>query len=118
MNRIILIGNGFDLANDYDTSYEDFIVWYFKNKLVEMLTYPLYTSNDKILCIRNIIELYIKEDSEITEKEVKNFIKDIISREKENLEINEISPLLSEIVKSYETKGWVDIESDYYNSFA
>lgn len=114
MNRIVLIGNGFDLANDYKTSYNNFIVWYFKNKLVEMLTYPLYTSYDKILCIRNIIELYIKEDSEITEKKVENFIKDIISQEKKNLEINEISPLLLEIVNSYETKGWVDIESDYY----
>ena len=28
MNRIILIGNGFDLAHGLKTSYADFIDWY------------------------------------------------------------------------------------------
>ncbi|WP_406823950.1 AbiH family protein [Pedobacter sp. KACC 23697] len=28
MNRLILIGNGFDLAHQLKTSYNDFIVWY------------------------------------------------------------------------------------------
>ena len=28
MNRIILIGNGFDLAHGLKTSYADFINWY------------------------------------------------------------------------------------------
>lgn len=30
MNRIILIGNGFDLAHGLKTSYADFIDWYWK----------------------------------------------------------------------------------------
>ena len=29
MNRIILVGNGFDLAHGLKTRYEDFINWYF-----------------------------------------------------------------------------------------
>ena len=29
MNRLVLIGNGFDLAHGLKTSYEDFIYWYF-----------------------------------------------------------------------------------------
>jgi hypothetical protein len=33
MNRIILIGNGFDLANGLKTSYQDFIDWFWKNKI-------------------------------------------------------------------------------------
>ncbi len=28
MNRIVLIGNGFDLAHGLPTRYEDFILWY------------------------------------------------------------------------------------------
>src|SRR5690554_4361943 len=28
MNRLILIGNGFDLAHGLNTSYKDFIFWY------------------------------------------------------------------------------------------
>ena len=30
MNRVILIGNGFDLAHGLKTSYEDFINWYWE----------------------------------------------------------------------------------------
>lgn len=30
MNRIILVGNGFDLAHGLKTKYEDFVLWYLK----------------------------------------------------------------------------------------
>ena len=30
MNKIVLIGNGFDLAHSLKTSYEDFIYWYWE----------------------------------------------------------------------------------------
>ena len=30
MNRLILIGNGFDLAHGLKTGYNDFIIWYLK----------------------------------------------------------------------------------------
>lgn len=33
MNRIVLVGNGFDLAHGLKTTYEDFIVWYFKKHI-------------------------------------------------------------------------------------
>jgi len=33
MNRLILIGNGFDLAHDLKTSYKDFINWYWDQRL-------------------------------------------------------------------------------------
>ena len=36
MNRLIIVGNGFDLAHGLKTSYADFIDWYFK-KVVEQL---------------------------------------------------------------------------------
>lgn len=28
MNRLLIIGNGFDLAHSFKTKYEDFIDWY------------------------------------------------------------------------------------------
>lgn len=31
MNRIILIGNGFDKASKLETGYDDFLLWYFKS---------------------------------------------------------------------------------------
>ena len=36
MNRIILVGNGFDLAHKLKTGYKDFINWYY-NQLVDDL---------------------------------------------------------------------------------
>ena len=33
MNRIILIGNGFDMAHGLKTSYEDFIKWYWTKRV-------------------------------------------------------------------------------------
>ena len=32
MNRIIIIGNGFDLAHQLATRYEDFINWYWEDR--------------------------------------------------------------------------------------
>lgn len=53
MNRIILIGNGFDLASDLKTSYEDFILWYFKSifekKLVGEATEGKHFYKDALL---------------------------------------------------------------------
>lgn len=115
MNRIVLIGNGFDLANDYDTSYEDFIVWYFKEKLRQIMLKAFYNmSNDKILKIKKIGDIDYYVGGEINEESSKMFIDNIFSKKERNVKIEHISKLLLEIVKSYETKGWVDIESDYY----
>jgi hypothetical protein len=35
MNRIILIGNGFDLAHGLKTNYKDFIDWFWEQEKVE-----------------------------------------------------------------------------------
>lgn len=40
MNRIIIVGNGFDLAHGVKTSYKYFIEWYF-GKAIESLSYLL-----------------------------------------------------------------------------
>lgn len=34
MNRLVLIGNGFDLAHGLKTSYADFIYWYWKRRIL------------------------------------------------------------------------------------
>lgn len=40
MNRIIIVGNGFDLAHGVKTSYKDFIECYF-GKVIESLSCSL-----------------------------------------------------------------------------
>lgn len=49
MNRIILIGNGFDLAHGLPTRYEDFINWYWERRLQKLETNKTIELSD-ILC--------------------------------------------------------------------
>ena len=37
MNRLVLIGNGFDLAHGLKTSYQDFINWYWDQRLNDII---------------------------------------------------------------------------------
>lgn len=56
MNRIILIGNGFDLAHGLNTSYSDFIDYFWKKKIEEIKVCDSKNSgyNDKkYLIVRN-----------------------------------------------------------------
>ena len=36
INRIIIVGNGFDLSHKLSTKYEDFINWYWDKCLYEL----------------------------------------------------------------------------------
>ncbi len=49
MNRIVLIGNGFDLAHGLPTRYEDFINWYWE-KRVDSFTGNLTSISEDYLC--------------------------------------------------------------------
>ena len=49
MNRIVLIGNGFDLANKLPTSYKDFINWYWDYRFQGLIDCHTNVTED-ILC--------------------------------------------------------------------
>ena len=49
MNRLVLIGNGFDLAHRLPTSYQDFINWYWDCRLHQLISNSNFESAD-ILC--------------------------------------------------------------------
>lgn len=138
MNRIILVGNGFDLAHNLPTKYEDFINWYsqerfksFENNLSEkdediLCKLEIDNFNESVNKLRGTenydaeLEAYIKSitynswhDFFIKNSEIKgltNMIKD-----ENDSYIVKCSPLFENITKSIETKGWVDIENEYYN---
>ena len=46
MNRLVIIGNGFDMAHGLKTSYKDFINWYWERRLNAMLTEHAPISED------------------------------------------------------------------------
>ena len=130
MNRLIIVGNGFDLAHGVKTSYKDFIEWYFgevveklKTKKVELEVQKEKNGNKCGVCIYEdkLLNIYWSGDS----SGAISVINQIIDRVKKEGNIvvirNEFgilrrnfSPLFERIIKDYENKGWVDIEADYY----
>lgn len=122
MNRIVLIGNGFDLAHGLKTKYVDFIEWYWRewgNRLkmshkgeeednvckftLRKQHYDWFnTLHNKyqfitILTPRNGYEIaeFVRKEPGVCDFYVK-------------------SPLFNKICDEVETKNWVDIEDVYY----
>jgi hypothetical protein len=117
MNRLVIIGNGFDLAHDLKTSYADFINWYweqrvngFLDEMTSVSADPLCTfkMNDSFKCWKT----FALQLSRVNKKSGKDVVKDIRSNPaKYGVKF---SLLFGDIIKNVESKGWVDIENDYY----
>lgn len=128
MNRLVIIGNGFDMAHGLKTSYMDFINWYWDQRVNTFVGNTTKVSED-ILC-----KLQIKGNEDISCWNVfafqnSFFFKDIYHKERNSgfeiiQEIRqhpkvfsvECCPFFETILLSIETKGWVDIENDYYQT--
>lgn len=125
MNRLVIIGNGFDMAHGLKTSYMDFINWYWERRLNAMLTEDSAVSED-CLCkleIKNTTEcanwfnfFFSHSLRDLITREWKYPPFEIISAFKENADEFSVtySKFFETILQSIETKGWVDIENDYY----
>lgn len=120
MNRIILIGNGFDLAHGLETSYKSYIEYYWDTRLVEVARCNHYIESDGMttFSIKNIqkiwsgilSELYFRYDME--ENSVRKMV-ELIKQDTENFQITK-SPFFQAVDTSIEIKNWVDIEHEYY----
>ncbi len=118
MNRIIIIGNGFDLAHGLKTSYKDFIDSYWKNLEEQLLACEQDHYEDDLCFFRAAKpSLEIKSIlSNVKECEqyksswliIRNLAKD------PRFEEVTISPFLDEISLEASQKNWVDIETAYY----
>lgn len=116
MNRIILIGNGFDLAHGLKTSYRDFIDWYWNEWLSSLRESEKQKEGDE-LC-RFVLDSCLPWKDFLSRKALtKSSLNGrmFFSELKKDFSFKlESSELFSEISKSVETKGWVDIENEYY----
>ena len=126
MNRIVLIGNGFDLAHGLKTRYEDFINWYWDQRLHSIVLEHNAVSAD-VLCSMKILSqsgcenwFLLSYHNSFFKDPFKNewklsgqeFIKEL-KNQPDCFEIT-YSPFLENVCKSIETKKWVDIENEYY----
>ncbi len=125
MNRIILIGNGFDLAHGLKTSYANFIDWYWgewgkrlrsSDNKEEFDGLCLFKLNEEVKLHSwayvwgwhyqrtNLLEPWNNHDVVELAKQDKNLCVFTIT-----------SYFFNAICNSIEEKGWVDIENVYYD---
>jgi hypothetical protein len=100
MNKLVIIGNGFDLAHGLKTRYEDFLLWYINEKLICNFTYkgkteqlfgtPSLSKMNSVAEFRN----YVKKATGLNPNYSHSFIKHLIDQTV--------------------LKNWVDIEREYY----
>lgn len=111
MNRIILIGNGFDLAHALKTGYKDFMDCYWKDHLKRMHGRPSFegeffkvTANPSIMT--HEMNSY-REFEEFIDNKNRGYAQKQIKLEFKNKFFGHIS-------KMFSLRNWVDIENEYY----
>ena len=125
MNRLVIIGNGFDIAHGLKTSYMDFINWYWDRRVDAFMGNITKVSED-CLC-----KLTIKDNPNLSCWNVfafdNSYLKDIrgnrtcsgyeviteLQKHPDTFSVD-TTPFFGTIIQSIENKGWVDIENDYY----
>lgn len=116
MNRLVLIGNGFDKAHNLPTSYQEFINWYWEGRF-EFLRKTFTAVSKTDLCELTVkgfptwYSFFGQGPSVLNEYNGVKLFQELCKR---GICRATMSPLFERIHNSIETKGWVDIENDYY----
>lgn len=123
MNRIILIGNGFDLAHDLKTSYKSFIEWVWEEKVVKAIieaTDTIQDVNGTFKC--HIDNGFVKLDYDFKYMGEESSLKDCKNIEELYNKLNGKNffgkklqdTFLYELLLKNSNGKWVDIEEFYY----
>lgn len=123
MNRLVLIGNGFDLAHGLKTSYADFINWYWEQWGNRLRCHAKITESDELcsFTLKGCAQWYLVWSGNYYQRENSGLpwaAHDIARKAKEDralCDFNYLSPIFEQIDNIVETKGWVDIENEYYS---
>ncbi len=123
MNRLVIIGNGFDLAHGLKTSYADFINWYWEQWGNHLRCHAEITESDELcsFTLKGCAQWYLVWSGYYYQRANPGSpwtAHDIARKAKEDRKLCDFkysSPFFEQINKSIETKGWVDIENEYYS---
>lgn len=128
MNRLVIVGNGFDLSLGMKTGYKDFICWLLKKGMSECFSSgPAFRKGRKRIdgyYKNELFEIdlptnkyahpYLRKNiNELCEFEM---IKDCFNGDDKFFELNIISSFFNTIYYSLNDFGWVDIEGLYFKS--
>lgn len=126
MNRLVLIGNGFDLAHGLNTSYVDFINWYWEEMGKRILVDNTNIVSDELCSFTLKTSQYYStwfqfwsgnfyHRSHPFSPWKGNEVVDLLKEHPEIRDFKYKSHFFEGINQSIETKRWVDIETEYYN---
>lgn len=109
MNRLILVGNGFDLAHGLKTSYRDFIDDFWVNNINGLTNNGIFTSE------ANDFFYFDTYGKTIINANVKNFNQLNNFFLQQEIKINYENQFLKLISEKNSLQNWVDIENEYYD---
>ena len=112
MNRLILIGNGFDLAHGFKTRYEDFLLHLLQKAISEIYYNKKFVLTNIFECERNCDEISLEGLEELLHKNnsISNCLRFLKSEDFKFSYLNNFSRKLFE----YSQNSWVDIEELYF----
>ena len=137
MNRIVLIGNGFDLAHGLPTGYVDFINNYWEDFSYQVLNgyarwllqhfgdAPIKSYSDNFADLKvinkgsdEITEFTVTDNEQNAFNEWCRFINDYnqVGRFTESLQLTFKNPFWKHISAQASLENWVDIENEYFQS--
>ncbi|WP_081806345.1 AbiH family protein [Chryseobacterium sp. UNC8MFCol] len=108
INRIVLIGNGFDLAHGMQTNYKDFINNYWRNRCEEFEKHTEY--------IYECDEFLLRSKHYTNHFEIISSFADLYNFAEENdRKFTSKNSFFLKLTQGLNYQGWVDIESEYYS---
>jgi hypothetical protein len=122
-NRLVIIGNGFDLGLGLKTSYNDFVLGHIKEVLRKTVELGKYDS-ELITGSTSFNFGQVTKDKIYSKIEATNQISDLVSSFQHEINFNYKTGFIQNIFENYQVNNWVDIETLYfknlhkeYNSF-
>jgi hypothetical protein len=114
INRLIIIGNGFDLAHGINSGFKDFIYDYSYLAIKNILSDSKY--DDPLISISTFgsFKNALKEINRLTPKDAFNQIISLSKNIHSSIKFNWNSIFFQSIINEIEYKKWVDIEINYF----
>lgn len=113
-NRIVLVGNGFDLALGLNTRYSDFILYYVKKIMLKAFKNGKTDKEDLISASFKDNGYRLPNKTEIQKLESIEKIKELIKYVETWFKISYKNNFIGGIISDFASGNWIDIEEYYF----
>lgn len=123
MNKLIIIGNGFDLHHGLPTDYGSFIKWHLIKVLTSCNVTEINKSNFFVISFKKLTNWPTNLEKDIPNI-IGNFLENysnkfetkiIFNSVAYELNIKTINPFVESLLRNIKDLKWVDIEMEYFN---